>query len=224
MSWECRVYDMVILGMIPIMGVEFRKEITMIQPDLGLKVTELRQQKNLTQEQLAEKCEVSARTIQRIENGEVDPRSYSIQALGEALDFDFGINPTSLESQWLAVLHLSNIFYFVIIPLAIWSWKRTQSYKIDQQGRAVINFQITMILLLLASGLLIALVPVAFFMIGSAGLDPGLHLGLGEIMILCVPAPAILIGIFSTFHGIFNTMRALTDKPIHCPLTIPFIK
>jgi len=39
----------------------------MNQPYLGLKVSELRQQKGLTQEQLAEKCEVSTRTIQRIE-------------------------------------------------------------------------------------------------------------------------------------------------------------
>lgn len=196
----------------------------MNQPDLGMKIADLRQQKNMTQEQLAEKCKVSTRTIQRIENGEVDPRSYTIQALSEVLDFDFGIDPTSLESQWLAALHLSNIFYIVIIPLVIWSWKRTQSYKIDQQGRAVINFQITMVLLLLGSGLLVALVPIIFFAIGSAGYDPGFHLGLMEIMILCVPAPAILIGLFSTYHGIFNTMRALTDKPIHYPLTIPFIK
>ena len=41
----------------------------MKQPDLGLKVTELRKQKGLTQEMLAEKCEVSTRTIQRIETG-----------------------------------------------------------------------------------------------------------------------------------------------------------
>jgi len=196
----------------------------MNQPDLGMKIAELRQKMNMTQEQLAESCKVSARTIQRIENGEVEPRSYTIQALCEVLEFDFGADPTSLESQWLAALHLSNIIYIVIIPLAIWSWKRSQSYKIDQQGRTVINFQITMILLLLASGLLIALVPVAFIAIGRAGLAPGLHLGLAEIMIICVPAPAILIGVFSAFHGIFNTMRALTDKPIHYPLTIPFIK
>lgn len=32
----------------------------MHQPDLGLKVSELRQGKGLTQEQLAEKCEVIA--------------------------------------------------------------------------------------------------------------------------------------------------------------------
>ena len=35
----------------------------MNQPDLGLKIAELRQQKGLTQEKLAEYCEVSTRTI-----------------------------------------------------------------------------------------------------------------------------------------------------------------
>jgi transcriptional regulator with XRE-family HTH domain len=39
-------------------------EKDMNQPDLGLKISELRQQKNITQEKLAEYCEVSTRTIQ----------------------------------------------------------------------------------------------------------------------------------------------------------------
>ncbi len=45
----------------------------MNQPDIGQKVAELRRQQNMTQEQLAEYCEVSTRTIQRIESGEVEP-------------------------------------------------------------------------------------------------------------------------------------------------------
>ena len=45
----------------------------MKQPDLGLKVSELRKEKGFTQEQLAEDCEVTPRTIQRIESGEVEP-------------------------------------------------------------------------------------------------------------------------------------------------------
>ena len=132
----------------------------MNQPDLGLKVTELRQQKGLTQEQLAERCEVSPRTIQRIENGEVDPRVYTIHCLGEVLEFDFGEENTSNENLWLAGLHISSIFVILIIPLLLWSWKKNQSYKIDQQGRQVLNFQITMTLMLFAAAfLLIAVRP-----------------------------------------------------------------
>ena len=86
----------------------------MNQPDLGLKVSELRQQKALTQEQLAELCEVSARTIQRIESGEVDPRAYTLQCLSKALEFDFGAEGSPNENLWLTILHLSTIFCIVL--------------------------------------------------------------------------------------------------------------
>ncbi|WP_083464754.1 helix-turn-helix transcriptional regulator [Marinifilum fragile] len=42
--------------------------------ETGKLIKELRVKKGLTQEDLAERTELSARTIQRIENGEVDPR------------------------------------------------------------------------------------------------------------------------------------------------------
>ena len=70
----------------------------MQQPDLGCKVTEMRKQKGLTQEQLAEACEVSTRTIQRIENGEVEPRAFTRNNLSNLLEFDFGENNTGNES------------------------------------------------------------------------------------------------------------------------------
>lgn len=60
----------------------------MKQPDLGKKITELRKAKGWTQEELVEKCNVSVRTIQRIETGEVTPRSYTIKTILAALDYD----------------------------------------------------------------------------------------------------------------------------------------
>jgi transcriptional regulator with XRE-family HTH domain len=115
----------------------------MNQPDLGLKITELRQQKGLTQEKLADYCEVSSRTIQRIESGEVEPRSFTRNSLGNILEFDFGRKNTDNENIWLALLHISSVVCIVFIPLLLWSWKKDQSYKIDHQGREVLNFQIT---------------------------------------------------------------------------------
>ena len=58
----------------------------MKQPEIGNRVAELRLQKGITQEKLAELCEVSTRTIQRIENGEVDARTYTLSRLAEALN------------------------------------------------------------------------------------------------------------------------------------------
>ena len=61
----------------------------MNQLEFGRKLVEIRKTQGLTQLELAEKCEVSYRTIQRIEAGKVTPRSFTIKTLSKALDFDF---------------------------------------------------------------------------------------------------------------------------------------
>ena len=61
----------------------------MKQPALGQKILEFRQQKGLTQEELVEQCNISVRTIQRIEAGETMPRAYTIKTILSALDRDF---------------------------------------------------------------------------------------------------------------------------------------
>jgi transcriptional regulator with XRE-family HTH domain len=60
----------------------------MKQPELGKRITELRKAKGLTQEELVEKCNISVRTIQRIETGDVTPRMYTIKTILAALDHD----------------------------------------------------------------------------------------------------------------------------------------
>ncbi|WP_136669307.1 helix-turn-helix domain-containing protein [Flavobacterium sp. H122] len=61
----------------------------MNQPELGKKISELRLLKGLTQNELAELCNVSLRTIQRIELAEVTPRSFTIKTIFSVLDYDF---------------------------------------------------------------------------------------------------------------------------------------
>jgi uncharacterized Tic20 family protein len=196
----------------------------MNQPNLGLKISQLRQQKGLTQEQLAELCEVSPRTIQRIESGEVDPRAYTMQRLSEALEFDFAEPNVANENIWLVVLHLSSSVLMLIVPLLLWSWKKDQSLKIDGQGRQVLNFQITMTLSLFAALFLLMLMPFALPFMGEASLNLTNGTPIILLLVLCTPLPLILIGLYCTFQGVVNAMRALTDKPIHYPLSIPFVK
>ena len=215
---------MVLLNAISIMGIEFQKENMMNQPDLGLRVNELRQQKGLTQEQLAEKCEVSTRTIQRIENGEVDPRSYTLQCLSENLDFDFMEENTGNENLWIAALHLSSIFCIIIIPLLLWSWKKNQSYKIDKEGRQVLNFQITMTLALFAAVILLMLAPTPLIMMDDASINALENSPIFILLLICIPMPLILIGIFCSWQGVINAMRSLSGKPVRYRLAIPFIK
>ena len=71
----------------------------MKQPDLGLKILELRRAKGLTQEELVERCNINVRTIQRIEAGEVTPRSYTIKSIMDALGYDFSTIPVEEEEQ-----------------------------------------------------------------------------------------------------------------------------
>jgi transcriptional regulator with XRE-family HTH domain len=200
------------------------KEETMNQPELGMKVAELRQQKGLTQEQLAERCEVSSRTIQRIECGEVDPRAYTLHCLGEALEFDFGEAEAGNEAFWLTVLHLSSILPVLVVPLLLWSWKKNQSGKLDQQGRQVLNFQVTMFLLLTACGFLLIVFPAALILLGQPAVDSLEHSPLFILGIICLPAPGVLVGIFCVYQGVVNAVRALTDRPIRYALSIPFVK
>ena len=196
----------------------------MNQPDLGLKVAELRQLKNLTQEQLAEKCEVSTRTIQRIESGEVDPRAFTLQCLSAALGFDFGADNATRENLWLTILHLSSIFCILVVPLLLWSWKKNQSYKINQHGRQVLNFQITMTLSLFAAALLLILFPAALILAGEGTVNAMESSPIFILATVCLPLPLISIGIFCTYQGVVNAMRALSDKTIHYPLSIQFVK
>jgi transcriptional regulator with XRE-family HTH domain len=60
----------------------------MKQPELGKKISELRKDKGLTQEELVDKCNISVRTLQRIESGEVTPRSYTVKTILAALEYD----------------------------------------------------------------------------------------------------------------------------------------
>ncbi len=202
----------------------------MNQPDLGLKVAELRQQKGLTQERLAALCEVSLRTIQRIEGGEVDPRAYTLHCLGTTLDFDFGEEATEHEQVWLAALHLSSIFCILVIPLLLWSWKKNQSYKIDQQGRQALNFQITMTLVMFG-GLLVLLVALPLMLAGLTvglgfGSQPNWHLGWTPLVVMSLLDlfGFILVGFLCLWQGTANPIRSLSDRPVHYALSIPFVK
>lgn len=71
----------------------------MNQPELGRKILELRLSKGLTQNELAEQCNVSLRTIQRIELAEVTPRSFTIKSIFSVLDYDFYNSNAQFENE-----------------------------------------------------------------------------------------------------------------------------
>ena len=57
--------------------------------DFRTKLIEVRKERGLTQEEVAEKCRITVRTIQRIESGLVEPRTFTIKIISDALGFNY---------------------------------------------------------------------------------------------------------------------------------------
>lgn len=121
--------------------------------ETGKLIKELRVKKGMTQEELADKTEVSTRTIQRIENGEVDPRAYTLQMIAKALDVDFSVftakeRDKNQEIQninnnnWFIILHLSGFLPLFFPTLIIWNLKKNKTKDMSNHFHAVISFQL----------------------------------------------------------------------------------
>ena len=90
----------------------------MNQPELGRKIVELRKAKGLTQDELVAICNLSVRTLQRIESGEVMPRSFTIKAIFFALDYNIyettQLSPENEDSMGVATTNwLEQIYRYV---------------------------------------------------------------------------------------------------------------
>ncbi|MDB4304111.1 helix-turn-helix domain-containing protein [Desulfosarcina sp.] len=128
----------------------------------GILIKELRIKKGLTQEELADMTELSSRTIQRIENGEVDPRSYTLQMIAKALEVDFSLfvekepdeNPDIQKTNdniWLGLLHLSVLVPLIFPSVIIWNNNKNKVKGMTDHYRAVLSYQLIMIGVLLGS-------------------------------------------------------------------------
>lgn len=101
----------------------------MKQPEIGKKILALREEKNLTQKEVAESCRIDIRTVQRIETGEVTPRPSTLRLLSELFECDTALfNGNERENQpylssllltafIIGILHFINImFYWTFFP------------------------------------------------------------------------------------------------------------
>jgi transcriptional regulator with XRE-family HTH domain len=166
--------------------------------ETGKLIKGLRTKKGLTQEELADKTEVSARTIQRIENGEVDPRAYTLQMIAKALDVDYSlfIENESDESQkiqkandniWLGLLHLSGLLPLIFPTVLIWDLKKDKVKGITDHYQAVISFQLI----------------VLGFILG----------GLWIYRQANQATPLIGVMLISSLLSIFNAIQVMSGKP-----------
>jgi len=191
----------------------------MSKSELSKRVKELRSRKGLSQEQLAENSGLSLRTIQRIENGETEPRGETLKRLMNALDatpddlMDWSI---AEDKGFLTAVNLSALGFFVfpllgiLIPLIMWISKKDKLKDINKTGKEILNFQITWNLLVFMAYI--------FFMGGV--------LLMGSI----IRNPFILVGIIGFLYMynflfiIINTVRIYNEKEIKYFPKIRFLR
>jgi len=166
--------------------------------ETGKLIKDLRIKKGMTQEELADKTEVSARTIQRIENGEVDPRAYTLQMIAKALEVDFSIftedGPAEDEDlkndkdrNWLAMLHLSGILPLFFPTMIMRNRKKSDIKGITDHYRAIIGFQSSILF--------------------------GCIIGLWVFYWGGEPHVIIIFLLLGVFFSVKNTLKVLNGKP-----------
>ena len=177
---------------------------------LGLRLKELRKQKGMSQELLAEESGLSLRTIQRIENGETNPTGESLKRLSNALN----VNPDELidwsikeDKRYLTFLNLSALTFLffpllgILIPFILWTSRKGKIKNINKLGKDLINFEITWTLLLF-------FIPFLWFLIAKIGLLENLTLSI----------IFIIVGVMYLINLIFillNTLRISNENDIN---------
>ena len=120
--------------------------------ELAQKIKVLRIRKGYSQEELSEKTGLSLRTIQRIENGETDPRGDSLKRLATVFEVsaDEIVDWTVQEDKgFLISLNLSALSFMIfpllgiLIPLIIWIPKKDKIHHLNEIAKNLLNFQIT---------------------------------------------------------------------------------
>ena len=165
--------------------------------ETGKLIRELRIKKGMTQEELADKTEVSSRTIQRIENGEVDPRAYTLQMIAKALEVDYNLfvgNGPDEENEiqqvnsnnWLGLLHLSGIIPLIFPTVLIWNHKKDKIKGMSEHYRDVISFQLKVWVAILA--------------------------GLWIYWRANQPIPLIIVFFMNCIFSIFNTIKVVSGE------------
>jgi transcriptional regulator with XRE-family HTH domain len=118
---------------------------------IGSKISKIRKQKGMSQEELSDLSKINLRTLQRIEKNENHPSGNTLRLICETLQINIEeiLNYGKIEdNNYLMFLHLSIISNVIIplgniiFPLILWLNKRESIINVDKQGKNILNFQI----------------------------------------------------------------------------------
>lgn len=124
--------------------------LNMKQPNLGQKIVELRKAQGLTQKELVEKCNLNIRTLQRIESGEVTPRSFTLKLILETLNYkndtfsfeeDNSYNwiKKALPFRSKTSISLFSISLFVFIILSVYLFNHSSNSEFNIKNKIEAN-------------------------------------------------------------------------------------
>ena len=109
------------------------------------------------------------------------------------------------DKQLLVLTHLSQLLDFVtgiggfVVPLILWLTKKDEVFGMDEHGKAILNFRISMFIYIL--------ICIPFVLL----------LGIGILGI-------IIIAVFYLIFPIINAIKASNNEKPNYPFSIPFIK
>ena len=191
----------------------------MKNPHLAIRVKELRNQKGMSQEILAEESGLSLRTVQRIENGESNPTGDTLKRLSDALQ----VNPDELidwtikeNKDYLIFLNLSALSFIffpllgILVPFIMWTSKKGKLKNVNKIGRELINFEITWTILLF-------FIPFSWFIINKIGL-------LENLTFSTIIAIAVMMYFLNFIFITFNTFRISNKKDVVYYSLIKFLR
>ena len=114
------------------------------------------------------------------------------------------LKPSKDEKTWAMLCHLSGLsgmifpLGHIVVPLIIWLIKKEELPFVEDQGREVLNFQISMTIYIITSGIL-CLILIGFLFL-------------------------LILVIFGLIVVIIGAINANDGKPYRYPMAIRFIK
>ena len=192
--------------------------------NLAKKIKELRIRQGFSQETLAYETNLGLRTIQRIENGESEPRGDTLQKISRVLKtspdelLDWSIEK---DRGFLLLLALSPLSFLIfpllgiIAPLVLWITKRNKIDGVDRYGKKILNFQITWGVLIFLAYLLSILMALRVISVDISFFSPFAPLSLIAVLLVLYGINIVLL--------IVNAILIHKEKKVWYP-AIPLLR
>lgn len=172
-------------------------------------VKNIRISRGFSQELLGEKTGLPLRTIEKIETGEIMPDDETLSKISEALEVKSGCEKES-DKGYLTLMNVSalsfiiNPLFGVLAPLIFWILKKDKVEKLEEYGIMVMNFQITLIIIII---LIFIVSGIMAFVVKTS-----MSIGFSIIFVFLSSGLYYLYNIIMTLWNVFRIQKDLPIK------------